>query len=80
VSAGAVSIIPMLPAPARQHHHFCPDRLGNSVDFCLADPSFEELQIAALNADDGKARPGVTLANVAALTNKNFGHFDYSFR
>jgi hypothetical protein len=53
--------------------------LGNRVKLALAQMRFEELEVAALHADNGKAGPAGALADVTAFAYKNLSHLFHSF-
>jgi hypothetical protein len=58
-----------------QYDHFRADALGNGIQLTAAHVRFEKFQIAALDADDGKAGPAGQFADVMALADKYFNHF-----
>jgi hypothetical protein len=64
-----------LIAALRQHHNLSADALSNCLQFTTADMGFEKFEVAALNADNGKAGPAGQLTDMMTLANKDFSHF-----
>jgi hypothetical protein len=73
--AAAATFAAVFTAASREDNNFGPNSLGNRIQLAPADVGPEELQVAALYADDGKAGPASSLAHVAAFPNKNLSHF-----
>src|SRR5512145_2887375 len=58
--------------PARQHHDFCTDGLGDCIELRLAHMDLEKLKIAALYTQHGKTWKAFPFADPRSLAHENF--------